>query len=71
MATKKEIVKEIFKLTESKENYEKIKKNWHYLKFIGLTLDCTQRKYAMAIDFNKFSKFEYINAYNEIKKAIA
>lgn len=71
MATKLEIVKEIFAMTENSEAQKKLRNNYHYHKFLGLDLNCQQLKYAMAVNFNKFSKIEYIFLLQEIKKALA
>ena len=35
MATKQEIVNEIFKLTENKDAVQKLRHNYHYNKFLG------------------------------------
>lgn len=71
MVTKQEIVNEIFKLTENKDAVQKLRHNYHYHKFLGLDLNCNKLKYAMAVNFNKFSKIEYIFLLQEIKKALA
>lgn len=66
MATKRQIINEIFKLTDSREAYEKVKNTYSYLRFLGLNF-----KYAMAVDVNKFSKSDYIYTLNRIKEALA
>ena len=71
MATKREIVNEIFKLTESKDAIRKLRHNYYYNKFLGLDLNCNQLKYAMALDLNKFKKIEYIFLLREIKSVLA
>ena len=71
MATKQEIVNEIFKLTENKDAVQKLRHNYHYNKFLGLDLNCNQLKYAMATDLNKFKKIEYIFLLQDIKKVLA
>ena len=71
MATKREIVNEIFKLTESKDAIRKLRHNYHYNKFLGLDLNCNELKYSMATDLNKFKKIEYIFLLQDIKKALA
>ena len=68
---KREIVKLIFDLTDSKEAQDKLKGNWHYMRFLGLDLSYNQLKYSMACDINKFSRFEYASTLNEIKKVLA
>ena len=70
MVTKKQIVEEVFKILENKENCRKLKGNWHYMRFLGLNWDYSQAKYSMACDFNKFTSFEYRRMLNEIKNAI-
>lgn len=71
MATKLEIVNEIFKLTENKDAVQKLRHNYHYHKFLGLDLNCNKLKYSMAVDFSKFKKIEYIFLLQEVKKALA
>ena len=71
MTTKKEIVKEIFKLIENKEATQKLRHSYYYYKFLGLDLNCNQLKYSMAIDLNKFKKIEYIFLLQDIKKTLA
>lgn len=71
MATKLEIVKEILAMTENSEAQEKLRNNYHYLKFLGLDFGCNQLKYSMAVDFSKFKKIEYIFLLQEVKKALA
>lgn len=71
MATKQEIVNEIFKLTENKDVVQKLRHNYHYHKFLGLDLNCNKLKYSMAIDLNKFKKIEYIFLLQDIKKVLA
>ena len=71
MATKQEIVNEIFKLTENKDVVQKLRHNYHYHKFLGLDLNYNQLKYAMATDLNKFKKIEYIFLLKEIKSVLA
>lgn len=70
MTTKRQIVEEIFKLTESQENQKKLKGNYYWMKFLGLNLDYTQKKYSMVVDINKFSMYEYIFALNDIKRVL-
>lgn len=71
MATKLEIVKEIFAMTENSEAREKLRNNYHYLKFLELDFGCNQLKYSMAVDLSKFKKIEYIFLLQEVKKALA
>ena len=71
MATKQEIVNEIFKLTENEDVVQKLRHNYHYYKFLGLDLNCNQLKYSMAINLNKFKKIEYIFLLEEIKSVLA
>ena len=71
MATKQEIVNEIFKLTENKDVVQKLRHNYYYNKFLGLDLNCNELKYSMAIDLNKFKKIEYIFLLREIKSVLA
>lgn len=70
MTTKRQIVEEIFKLTESQENQKKLKENYYWMKFLGLNPDYTQKKYSMAVNVNKFSMYEYIFALNDIKRVL-
>ena len=71
MATKQEIVNEIFRLTESKDAIRKLRHNYHYNKFLGLDLNCNELKYSMAVNLNRFKKIEYIFLLREIKSALA
>lgn len=67
---KSEIVKAIFELTDNKEAQAKLKNNYHYMRFLGLDFNYNSLKYAMAIDLNKFTSFEYINTLNKIKEVL-
>jgi hypothetical protein len=71
MATKRQIVAEVFKILENEENCKRLKDNYHYMKFLGLNWDYSQAKYSMACDYNKFTSFEYKNMLDKIKTAIA
>ena len=71
MATKKQIIEEIFKITENPENMKKLHGNYWFMKFLGLNWDYTQKKTSMAVNLNRFSGFEYKTLLDEIKKAIA
>ena len=71
MATKREIVNEIFKLTENKDAVQKLRHNYHYNKFLGLDSNYNELKYSMAVDLNKFKKIEYIFLLQEIKSVLA
>ena len=71
MVTKREIVKEIFNLTDSQEAAQKLRHSYNYHKFLGLDFNYNHLKYAMAIDLNKFKKIEYISLLDEVKSALA
>ena len=72
---KQEIINEIYKIIENKENLKKLNRDFEgkYLiqRFLGLDANMENTKYCMAFNLDKFSAFQYADTLLRINKILA